>query len=322
MSTEEQKKHEAAIEAWRKEAMSGYEGGDPLDGFYYEVTKEEIDTICDLARRAPAPDPRPSSELLVAAKATLAELWNCNLWFSSEDLLGEAIKAEEARGPNNGDAYECGRRNALIKIRDFVCDLPDVPKAVVRFINEQLGSSEEAREPSEVDELRAMNDRQVEMIQSREEEIEQLRKERDEAITSRNNAEKAVDEANHQLLSHRREIDEALARAEKAEARAKWLEDIHKHCQSNGDAKLRELRRIVDSNDLDTAGSVSLMVLDEIDNLLANQPRDVAIMDTDDELLRDWLDSHNPDDAMSTTTRQDLTALAILCRRALREGGK
>jgi hypothetical protein len=63
MTNEEQQKHEAAIDAWRKEAKRVPDRS--RVGNCYIIADEEIDAICDLARRAPRPEtkqqPRPWS---------------------------------------------------------------------------------------------------------------------------------------------------------------------------------------------------------------------------------------------------------------------
>jgi hypothetical protein len=125
MANEEQQKHEAAIQAWRKEAMSLSPRSYHVDHPRLRVLRVgEIDAICDLARRAPEPKPEPqllgnplelpepraSSALLGAAKRAY-ESCPMSCGSSKRELdhlrsmndLYVAIEAEEARGPSEVD---------------------------------------------------------------------------------------------------------------------------------------------------------------------------------------------------------------------------
>jgi hypothetical protein len=92
MTNEEQQKHEAAIEEWRRGVMTTIPAPRHVDVSQMRVLfTHEIDAICDLARRAPrpkpidegdanrligepSPDPRASSALLTIAKRFASEL--------------------------------------------------------------------------------------------------------------------------------------------------------------------------------------------------------------------------------------------------------
>ena len=188
MTNEEQQKHEAAIEAWRQEAMSLIPNSFHVDHPRVRVLHVgEIDAICDLARRAPPqpvsdayklpepepkPEPRASSLLLKAAK--LAAEWLEIFDSTSGGVLRQAIEAEEARGPSE-----------------------------VEQLREQLRQRGVALDS---------------WVHKSESEIEQLRKERDEALARAEKAEAEVD-----LVSET--LDMALDRAEKAARDAEALAD-------------------------------------------------------------------------------------------------
>lgn len=79
-----------------------------------------------------------------------------------------------------------------------------------------------------------------------------------------------------------------------------------------GDAKLRQFADWIRSH----GDCTEEEALTEIDRLLANPP---ANHTSDDDPLREWLETYDPDDNMSTSVKQDAAALAELCRRALGE---
>ena len=67
--------HEAAIEAWRKEALTWSHDTEHVRG--HVISTEALDAICDLARRAPRPGPKPidegdASRLMALIDAALA----------------------------------------------------------------------------------------------------------------------------------------------------------------------------------------------------------------------------------------------------------
>jgi hypothetical protein len=145
--------HAAAIEEWLKKAKrypSSYQTG-------WFITEALVNAICDLARRAPRPEPKPesrASSALLAAANNVVTLFSPNTGHRDESTWREtaigqlqtAIEAEEARGPSE-----------------------DIGKTI--------------DDNSDAMHMLAKND-----------EIERLRKERDEAIARAERAEAALDD--------------------------------------------------------------------------------------------------------------------------------
>ncbi len=103
--------HEAAVENRREEAMRVTPTPCHVDHPDMRVLHvSEIDDICDLARRAPRPEPTPepraSSALLEASEKVVDDLGpptylRCGEWLTTTlGKLYRAIKDEEARGPS------------------------------------------------------------------------------------------------------------------------------------------------------------------------------------------------------------------------------
>jgi hypothetical protein len=168
-------------------------------------------------------------------------------------------------------------------------------------------------------------------------EVEQLREESDEALEPL-----SVDVGGDVLVLARHEavekIRELAERVEKAEARVADLESVLLVARDSADAKLRELRGEVGEL-LETANATNASsftqaqrsALDgriaaysqcvrEINRLLADPPSDVSSVDHDNGPLLEYLRVASEEGYVPYAI--DKAAISELCRRALREGGK
>lgn len=301
MSTEEQQKHEprpssALLNAaravmayrWRIEEVF-------MDHDFRTVTN-------DLDQAIKAEEARRPSALLQAAKATLAEMRNCNLWFSSEDPLDEAIQAEEARGPSEIEQLRKQRDEALSLVRRFEDQCLKRGKLIVDIKKQRDKALAHAKkaEASADGKLRKLRaelqgdfDRHVKIDTA--DKTQQVRSAIDGRVGALRNAIDKIDTLLPQQMSEPvsdscrldeelrvpnrvgalmesarlllcKERDEALALAKKAESRVADLESVLLVARDSADDKLREFADWIRSH-----GDVTEEeALTEIDRLLAN----------------------------------------------------
>lgn len=120
MTNEEQQKHEAAIEAWRQEAMSLIPNSFHVDHPRVRVLHVgEIDAICDLARRAP-PQPVSDAYKLPAPDDAFAEIEQLRADARDEDWNNRKRSSMLRRALDRAEKAERERdeaRAALIDAR-------------------------------------------------------------------------------------------------------------------------------------------------------------------------------------------------------------
>jgi hypothetical protein len=286
------------------------------------------------------PETLPSSALLEAAKDVVKTYGHSFIPPSSPvGRLRSAIAAEEARGSGGIEKLRTElelatqlRSNASAREAETIafggCSTAlRIVQREIAFAERRIQAAEaaiatfeqaeEARGPSEAEQLRKERDEAMEplsvdvggevLVLQRHEAVEKIRD-----LTDRvEKAEAMTAELMHDhddALEYVKEIEELKSRAEKAEASA--------------NAKLQALRAWVMLNIDPEDGQTP--ILEAINRLLADPPSDVASVDTDDKPLRIYLEQYSSfaDANQQADAGCECDALAELCRRALREGGK